>query len=102
MKSQNDELHNKRQSNNAQSNLAYLAVGLGVGALLGIALAPQSGKDTREWIATKYQDSMDSVNASVKQTRQDVGDFIDRNQQQVTAAVDAGRDAYRKAKAGAA
>jgi gas vesicle protein len=102
MKSQNDEFRDKRQSNNPQSNLAYLAVGLGVGALLGIALAPQSGKETRQWIATKYQDGMDSVQATVTQTRQNVGDFIDRNQQQVTAAVDAGREAFRKAKAGAA
>jgi gas vesicle protein len=102
MRNPSDEHHEKKQSNHPQSNLTYLAVGLGIGALLGIALAPQSGKETREWIATRYQDGMDSVQASVKQAREDVGEFIDRNQQQVTAAVDAGRQAFRKAKAGAA
>ena|ERR1700674_5079477 len=102
MKSQSDEHDEKRQGNHPQSGLMYLVVGLGIGTLLGIALAPQSGKDTREWIATKYKDGMDSVNTSVRQTRQQVGDLIDRGQQQVTAAVDAGREAFKKAKAGAA
>jgi hypothetical protein len=42
---------------------------------------------------------MDSVNAKVNQTRQQVADLIDRGQQQVGEAVDKGREAFSKAKA---
>jgi hypothetical protein len=43
---------------------------------------------------------MDSANAKVKQTRQQVAGLIDRAQQQVGEAVDKGREAFSKAKAG--
>ena len=103
MKSQDSEHDEKRQGNhqdNGQgSRLSYLVAGLGIGALVGVLLAPKSGDETREWLATKYNDGMDSVNAKVKQTRQQVSELIDRGQQQVGEAVDKGREAFNKAKA---
>jgi gas vesicle protein len=99
MKSQGNEHDEKRQGNDQHSRVAYLIAGVGIGALLGIVMAPQSGDDTREWIATKCQNGMDSVNARVRQTRQHVGHLIDGGQQQVNEAVDAGRRAFKKAKA---
>ena len=99
MKNQRDEHDEKRQGNHQRSRLTYLVVGLGIGALLGVLLAPQSGDDTREWFATKYKDGMDSVNAKVKQTRQQFAELIDRGQQQVGKAVDKGREALSKAMA---
>jgi gas vesicle protein len=98
MESQDDERAEKRQSNGQQSSIAYLVAGLAIGTLLGVVLAPQSGDDTREWIATKCKDGMDSVNVRVRQTRQHVGHLIDRGQQQVSEAVGAGRKAFKKAK----
>ena len=94
--SEHDE---KKRGNRQVSRLAYLAVGLGIGALVGVLLAPQSGDETREWFATKYKDGVDSVNAKVKQTRQKVEELIDQGQQQVSEAVDKGREAFSKAKA---
>jgi hypothetical protein len=98
MESQDDERAENRQSNGQQSSIAYLVAGLAIGTLLGVVLAPQSGDDTREWIATKCKDGMDSVNVGVRQTRQHVGHLIDRGQQQVSEAVGAGRKAFKKAK----
>jgi gas vesicle protein len=92
MKSQGSEHDEKKQGNHQGSRLTYLVAGLGIGALVGILLAPQSGDETREWFATKYKDGMDSVDAKVKQTRQQV-------QEQVGEAVDKGREAFSKAKA---
>jgi gas vesicle protein len=99
MKSQSSEHDEKKQGNHQGSRLAYLVAGLGIGALVGILLAPQSGDETREWFASKYKDGMDSVNEKVNQTRQQVADLIDRGQQQVGEAVDKGREAFSKAKA---
>ena len=98
MKSQGTEHDGEKQGNHRGSRLTYLVAGLGIGALVGILLAPQSGDETREWFATKCKDGMDS-NAKVKQTRQQVAELIDRGQQQVGEAVDKGREAFGKAKA---
>ena len=99
MKSQGTEHDGERQGNHQGSRLTYLVAGLGIGALVGMLLAPQSGDETREWFATKCKDGMDSVNAKVKQTRQQVAELIDNGQQQVGEAVDKGREAFSKAKA---
>jgi gas vesicle protein len=93
------ERDEKKRGNHQGSRLTYLVVGLGIGALAGVLLAPQSGDETREWFATKYKDGVDSVNAKVKQTRQKVEELIDRGQEQVSEAVDKGREAFSKAKA---
>jgi gas vesicle protein len=99
MRSEGSEHDEKRQGNHQGSRLTYLVAGLGIGALVGVLLAPQSGDETREWFANKYKDGIDSVNAKVKQTREQVADLIDRGQQQVAEAVDKGREAFSKAKA---
>src|SRR5579872_1492802 len=99
MKNQGDERDEQKRGNHQGSILTSLVAGLGIGVIIGILLAPQSGEDTREWIATKCKDSMDSVNTRVRQTRQQVAQLIDRGQQQVNEtvnqvsdAVDAGRE----------
>ena len=96
---QSSELNQKKQGNHQGSRLRYLVAGLGIGALVGVLLAPKSGDETREWFETKCKDGMDSVNAKVKQTRQQVAELIDKGQQQVGEAVDKGREAFSKAKA---
>ena len=99
MKSQGSEHDEKKQSNHQGSRLTYLVAGLGIGALVGVLLAPQSGDETREWFAARCKDGMDSVNAKVTQARQQVAELIDRGQQQVGEAVDKGREAFSKARA---
>jgi gas vesicle protein len=85
------------RSANSLSRLTWLAAGIGIGGLAGILLAPQSGEDTREWISSKYQDGIDTVNSKVRKTSQQVGDWIDESKNQVAEAVTAGREAYVKA-----
>jgi gas vesicle protein len=83
------------------SMLGFLVAGLGIGAITGVLLAPQSGEDTRDWISNRYKDGMDTVKGTVEETGQRLGDMLSRGQQQVSEAVDAGREAFSKAKAGA-
>jgi len=99
MKSQNSD--SQVHSNCRWSMLGFLVAGVGIGAIAGVFLAPQSGEDTRDWISSKCKDGMDTVKGAVEQTGQRLGDTFGRGQQQVSEAVDAGREAFRKAKAGA-
>jgi gas vesicle protein len=98
MKTQ-DDVNMKMQPGSLPSKFAWLIAGVGIGAVAGILLAPQSGENTREWISTKCKDGIDTVNSKVRHTGQQVGDWIDQGQHQVSEAVSAGRLAFTKAKA---
>ena len=43
-----------------------LAVGISLGVITGILLAPQSGKETRELISTKVKEAKGKVEKTVK------------------------------------
>ena len=100
MKTQDDDVNMKTQPCSPLSQFMWLIAGVGIGAAAGILLAPQSGENTREWISTTSKKGMDTVNSKVRQTGQQIGDWIDEGQHQVREAVSAGRGAFSKAKSG--
>jgi gas vesicle protein len=93
--------------------LAWLLVGLAVGALVGILYAPKSGRETREDIARGAREGTDYLSTHTKQVAEHVGTLVDKGKEQlgeyaergrrlvsdqsnrVAAAVEAGREAYR-------
>jgi gas vesicle protein len=101
MKTQNDDRKLTVPPGGPLSKLVWLIAGVGIGAVAGILLAPQSGEDTRDWISTQCKSGMQNMNSKVKQTSQSVGDWIGQSQHQVNEAVSAGREAFSKAKNGA-
>jgi gas vesicle protein len=100
MKTQHDDVNMTMQPGSPLSRLTWLIAGVGIGAVAGILLAPQSGGDTREWLSTKCKNGIDTVDSKARQTGQQVGDWIDQGQHQVSEAISAGRVAFSKAKAG--
>jgi gas vesicle protein len=100
MTTQDDDVNAKVQSGSPLSRFTWLIAGVGIGAAVGILLAPQSGDNMREWISTKSKNGMDTVNSKVRQTGQQVEDWINEGQHRVREAVNAGRDAFSKAKSG--
>jgi gas vesicle protein len=86
------------QTGSLASTFGYLAVGLGIGAALSIILAPQSGEETRKWIASKCLNAVDAANEKVRKSRVHVKEIMDRGQVQVSEAVAAGREAIAKPK----
>ena len=96
-------------------SIAWLLVGLGVGALVGILYAPKSGRETREDIAHGAREGTEYLRTRTKQAVEQVGTLVDKGKAQVgeyvergrslvgdqsnriAAAVEAGRDAYRTA-----
>jgi gas vesicle protein len=93
VKNQRDIQDTATSSNNRGSTFAYLIAGLGIGAALSIFLAPQSGAETREWIANKCLDGVDTANRTVRHTRRQVKDAMDQGQKKIGEAVDAAREA---------
>ncbi len=84
------------------SFLWFLA-GLGVGAVVGVLYAPQSGDETREVIRSKAQESSDRARHHARKAREQAGEWVDKgrdvlNQQkeQFRSAYEAGRQAYNE------
>jgi gas vesicle protein len=96
--------------------LVFFLTGAGIGAVLALLFAPKSGRETRELIARTATDSRDFINNKVSEGRQlveqksrrlgdDFTSFVDkskeavqRQKEQLTAAFEAGKAAYREEK----
>jgi gas vesicle protein len=88
---------------NGNSFLWFLA-GLGVGAVVGVLYAPQSGAETRETLRTKFDESRDFMADKTTQAREQAATWAERgrdalNQQkeQFRSAFEAGKQAYQEA-----
>ena len=87
----------------SRTNDAYLfLVGAGLGIGLGILLAPKSGRETREAIRGKVNESQEYLarqSRDLKVKASNLGDrasgLLHQGKDTVAAAVDAGREAYR-------
>ncbi len=105
---------------NSRDNFMYFLVGAGFGAALGVLYAPKSGADTRAFLQSKAEEGSDYVQDAVTSTAQSARETVDRakkaaaaglergkkavkefkDSETLTAAVEAGRQAYRDAQEG--
>lgn len=83
------------------SKVTYFLVGLGVGALVGILFAPKSGEETREFLGKKADDGRDYAQKKARELRARADELIEqskdvaiRKKDSLSAAVEAGREAY--------
>lgn len=88
------------------SKISFFLVGLGIGALVGILFAPKSGEETREFLAQKADEGREYAQRKARELRERAEDLVERSKQSasrqkesLTAAVDAGREAYQREKA---
>ncbi len=79
-------------------SISAFAVGVGVGAALGVLFAPRSGNDTRDYILESAKDGLDSAVAAGQKWTQRAQDGIDQVKGQVRQATEVGERAYREAK----
>src|SRR2546427_11264913 len=102
--------------NNSGDKFLYFLAGAGIGAAFALFFSPKSGRETRELLARTAYDSKDFVSTKVNEGRQIVeergrkigGDFtrfVDKRKEagqpqkeQLTAAFEAGKAAYREEK----
>lgn len=74
------------------------AIGLGVGAILGMMWAPKSGEETRALLREKAQDGIDEAVAQGKKVARKAQRATDSARDFVNDAVEAGQNAYREAR----
>ena len=87
------------------SRVSFFLVGLGIGALVGILFAPKSGEETREYLTSKADEGRDYAQKKARELRERAEDLIERSKEimarqkeSLSAAVDAGKDAYTREK----
>jgi gas vesicle protein len=73
------------------------AIGLGVGAILGVILAPKSGEETRALLREKAEEGIDEAVAGGKKVAQKAQRAGASAKELVNDAVEAGQGAYREA-----
>ena len=99
--------------NNGTDKLLFFLAGAGIGAVLALLFAPKSGRETREMLARTATDSRDFLTNKVSEGRTYVEgtgrkvtdefssfiekskDALQRQKEQLTAAFEAGKAAYK-------
>jgi gas vesicle protein len=86
------------------NRLSYFFLGLGLGVAVGVLFAPKSGEETRTLIRTKAEEGADYVKRKGDDLRETATEAFERGKQHakrhkenLAAAVDAGKQAYRDA-----
>ena len=94
------------EEGNGGSNFGFFLAGLGMGAILALLFAPRSGKETREYIAGKAEEGRDFVKARTEDLRRQAEgavekgkDLVSKQKELLSAALEAGKQAYQEEKA---
>lgn len=89
-----------------ENRLSYFFLGLGLGVAVGVLFAPKSGTETRELLRSKAEEGGEYVRRRGDELKQTATGALDRGKQEIgrrkehlTAAVEAGKQAYREATA---
>jgi gas vesicle protein len=82
--------------------VSAFAVGIGVGAAIGILFAPKAGEETRDDLAGNAREGVDQVVSRGRdwagRAQKATSEAVNQATSQVRDAIDAGAQAYREAK----
>jgi gas vesicle protein len=85
-------------------SLSYFFLGLGLGVAVGMIFAPQAGAETRTLIRTRATEGGEAIRRKGNEFAEGATGLLDkgksvigRQREQLNAAVEAGRSAYREA-----
>lgn len=83
--------------------LSYFCLGLGIGVAVGILFAPKSGEETRLLIKSKADEGKDYLLRQSEELKGSAADALERSRaaflrqkEQLAAAVEAGKQAYKE------
>ena len=86
------------------NKLSYFFLGLGLGVVAGILFAPKSGEETREFLMSKADEGVNEAKRRAEELRDAANEHLERgkstvqrHKENLTAAVEAGKQAYRDA-----
>ena len=93
------------EDNNGPSMVGAFLAGVGIGAAVALLLAPLTGKATRELIVQKAEEGRDFVKVKTDEIYQQAEDAVEKGKDLVnkqkdllSAALQAGKQAYEKEK----
>jgi gas vesicle protein len=85
----------------------WFLAGIGIGTVIGVLYAPQSGTETRGVLRSKAEEAKELARERTRQAREQASEWVDKgkevvNQQkdQLRTAVEAGKQAYRETTSG--
>lgn len=91
-------------ADNGGNSFVWFLAGLGLGALAGVLYAPRTGEETRQAIRQKAEEGREYAAARGREARAEADrwaakgrDAVAKGKDQLHAAIDAGRQAYREA-----
>ncbi len=82
------------ENNGATGVVVAFTLGALVGAVVALLMAPASGHETREFLSEKAKDSRDKAAEAAQRTKE----YLSRQKETLTSAVERGREAYRGAR----
>lgn len=71
--------------------VTFLLIGLGVGALTALLLAPKSGKQMRRDLRRRYEDTVDALNERAEDWADRGSDFVNTAREKAKAAKEKAR-----------
>jgi gas vesicle protein len=87
-----------------ENKFTYFILGFGIGVAAGILFAPHSGEETREMLRAKADEGKDYLKKRGAELYDSAGNLVEkgkgavvRQKDQLAAAVEAGKQAYRDA-----
>jgi len=91
--------------NNGSSKFGFFLAGLGIGAILGLLFAPRSGKETRDLLSQRADEGADYVTTRGRDLRRQAEelvetgmDVVSKQKEKLSAALEAGKQAYQENK----
>lgn len=67
--------------NDESSGFAYLLIGVGIGVVAGLLLAPRSGEQIREDIRRRTNEGVDYLNQQAGKLREGAEKFVDKGKE---------------------
>jgi gas vesicle protein len=99
-------LQRRSEAMEDDNRLSYFFLGLGLGVAVGVLFAPKAGAETRDLIRSKANEGADFAKRRANDLRDQAAEALERGKQTIsrqkenlTAAVEAGKQAYRDATA---
>ena len=86
-----------RDDSAAGTIIVAFVLGAVTGAAVALLMAPASGEETRRILAEKAREGRERATEAARQGRE----FVNRQKETISSAIERGRDAYEQARSGA-
>ena len=80
---------------NGSTKMVYFLGGLGIGAILALLFAPQSGKQTRDMIVQKAEEGKDYVTTKGRDVVRQAGGMVEKGKETLADALESGKKALQ-------